>query len=123
MSVDIGHLRLKELVFWGRHGYLPFERESGNRFEVDVDIEADLADAVKSDRMESTVDLAQVYEIIRNHVEGEPRTLIESLAGVIAEEITALEKALSCTVRVRKMSPPLPGATGGVMEAEVTRVA
>ncbi len=117
-----GHLRLKGLLFWGRHGHLPFEKETGNRFKVDVDLEVDLSEAVHSDRLEDTVDLAQVCEVVRRLMEGESCTLIETLAHRIAEELVRGFPVKSVTVMVRKTTPPLPGAVGGVSEAEVTRV-
>ncbi len=123
MTQNIGHLRLKDLVFHGRHGHFEFERKAGNRFEVDVDLQVDLTEIASNDSLEATVDLAEIYEIIRNYVEGDPCVLVETLANVIAGEIVAVDKVRECTVKVRKMFPPLPGATSGVMEAEVTRVA
>lgn len=122
MHKPTGHLRLKQLVFWGRHGYLPFERDAGNRFEVDVDLETDLSAVIRSDRIEDTADLAAVYEIVRRHVEGEPCALIETLADRIAVELAQSLNVKAVTVSVRKMFPPLPGAVGGITEAEVSRV-
>ncbi len=122
MEITSGHLRLEKLAFWGRHGLLPFERESGNRFEVDVDLQVDLTEAVRTDQIESTVDLEKVYGTIRRIVEGDPCPMLETVANNIAVELVRLDKVQSCTIRVRKMNPPLPGATGGIMEAEITRV-
>ena len=123
MAEKPGHLRLKNLSFWGRHGHLPAEKDLGNRFEVDVDLQLDLSKAIKSDSLDDTVDLKQVYEIARKHVEGEPCALIETVASQIAAEIAALCDVQSVTVRLRKMNPPLRGAVQGIMEAEITHVA
>jgi len=122
MSDSSSHLRLKNLVFWGRHGHHPFEQESGNRFEVDVDIEVDLISAIATDDLAESVDLSAVFALVRKHVEGEPCSLIEVLADRIAVGIVGMHRVHSVIVKVRKMSPPLPGAAGGVMEAEVHRV-
>lgn len=117
-----GRLRLKNLLFWGKHGHLPSERELGSRFEVDIDLTVNLELAARSDRLEDTVDMAEVYQIARKHIEGKSRRLIETLAAVIAGDYLKLRGVKKVTVRVRKIAPPLPGATGGIMEAEVTRV-
>ncbi|MBU0520244.1 dihydroneopterin aldolase [bacterium] len=122
MPNQTSHLRLNNLVFWGRHGHFPFERESGNRFEVDIDLEADLANAVKQDDLSLSVDLAAVFDIVSAHVEGEPCSLIETLADRIAAEVIGMSNVLSATVRIRKLSPPLPGSVGGIIEAEINRV-
>lgn len=115
------HLRLKNLAFYGRHGHHPFERESGNRFEVDVDLLISTVPAKRADRLEESVDLEQIYAITRRLVEGEPCALIETLATRIAGELLSFKGVKSATVRVRKVFPPLPGAVQGIMEAEVTR--
>ena len=121
MPDQTGKLRLQNLVFWGRHGHHAFERECGNRFEVDVELTLDLSQIENADKLESTVDLEYVYNVVRQLVEGDPCTLVETLANLIATELVNLQKVQTCTVKVRKMFPPLPGATSGVMEAEITR--
>lgn len=115
------HIRLQGLIFWGRHGHLPFERELGNRFEVDLDLALDVSRAAEVDRIDMTVDLAQVWEIVRQEMEGEPCQLLETLADRIARHLAGMDKVGSAKVRVRKMFPPLAGATQGIMEVEVTR--
>ena len=101
---------------------MPFERESGNRFEVDIDLQVDLSSAIVSDNLDDTVDLVRVFEIARRLVEGESCELIETVAARIADEIVMISRVQSVTVRLRKMSPPLSGAVQGHMEAEVIRV-
>jgi dihydroneopterin aldolase len=121
MNEHSDHIRLKSLRFWGRHGHLPFERELGNRFEVDVDLQLDVTRAAEVDRIDLSVDLAQVYEIVRSLMEGEPCELLETLAWRLADQLSHLDKVELATVWVRKLNPPLINATEGFMEVEVTR--
>ena len=123
MDDDRDHIRLNSLRFWGRHGHFPNEQDLGNRFEVDVDIELDANPAAELDRIDLTVDLSRVYDIVRRHVEGEPCQLLEALAGRIAAEVITLEKVEAVTLRVRKLMPPFPGSVQGVMEVEIRREA
>jgi dihydroneopterin aldolase len=116
-------LRLQNLLFWGRHGHFPSEQELGNRFEVDVELRLDVSRAAELDRIDLTVDLTQVYEIIRRHVEGKPCRLIETLATRIIEELIKLDKVEAATLRLRKLAAPFPGAVQGIMEIEMTRAA
>jgi len=120
MKSDFGHLRLNNLSFRGKHGHYPQERELGNRFEVDVDLKVQLADAVDTDNLEKSIDLAAVYEVVRGTIEGNPKNLIETLAADISSELATWDRVHSATVCVRKLNPPLPGLTQGVMEAEIT---
>ncbi|MFH1863270.1 MAG: dihydroneopterin aldolase [bacterium] len=116
------HIRLLNLSFWGRHGHFAEERARGGRFEVDADLRCELSAAIQTDRLSSTVDVQQVYEIIRRRVEEETYHLLETLAQSIALDLLQFRGVLEVTVRVRKVTPPLAGATQGVMEVEVTRV-
>jgi dihydroneopterin aldolase len=101
-------LLLEGMVFFGRHGATAAERELGARFTVDVELSADLRAAGRSDRAADTVDYAQVYETVREVVEGEPRSLLESVAQRIAERVLAFDHVEQATVRVQKR-PPLDG--------------
>ena len=70
----------------GFHGVFDFEKREGQDFVVDVVLHADHAQAGASDRLEDTVNYAEVAKIVADRVEGEPCDLIE---------------ALSCTWRTR----------------------
>jgi len=115
------HLRLNNLCFWGQHGHNLCEQELGNRFEVDVDLSVDVASAAELDRIDLTVDLTQVYDVVRQHVQGKSFRLIETLAQQIVQDLVQFPGVLQATVRLRKVFPPFPGATQGAMEVEITR--
>jgi len=121
MPEKADRIRLNNLLFWGRHGHFPSEHELGNRFEVDVELEVDTARAAQLDRIDLTVDLTAVYETIRRHVEGKPCRLIETLAGRMLGDLIKLDKVKAARVKLRKLSPPFPGAVQGVMEVEISR--
>lgn len=101
-------LLLEGMTFFGRHGALLAERELGARFSVDVALEADLAVAGRSDRLEDTVDYVRAYAVIQRVVEGEPCQLLEAVAERIASGLLQLEGVRRATVSVRKR-PPLEG--------------
>ena len=77
---------LEGMRFYAYHGANPEERTGGQRFIVDVEIGADLRDAGETDDLAKTVNYSQVFKRVRAIVEGEPRSLIES----VAEEIAAV---------------------------------
>ena len=91
-------LLLEGMTFFGRHGVLAAERDLGARFRVDVVIEADLAAAGRSDRLEDTVDYVRAYSVVREVVEGEPCQLLESVAERIAGRLMELERVRRATV-------------------------
>jgi 7,8-dihydroneopterin aldolase/epimerase/oxygenase len=112
-------LLLEGMVFFGRHGVAAAERELGARFTVDVELWADLRAAGRSDQPADTVDYSEVYKTVREVVEGEPRTLLESVAERIAARVLAFDHVEKATVRVHKR-PPLEGEFR-VFGVEVTR--
>ena len=95
-------IELVGLVFVGRHGVRPAEREQPQEFQVDVKLNADLAAVGRSDSIDDTVDYRLVYAIAKDVVEGESVQLIETLAHRIAERVLDLNRVLAVTVRIAK---------------------
>ena len=100
---------IRNIEFQGRHGAYAAERETLRRFQVDVDLHADLAKAVASDRLDDTIDYhvvcTLVDEIGRNHT----YHLLEALAGAIASALAERWPSAELEVEVRKLNPPCPG--------------
>ena len=113
-------IRLSGMSFYGYHGVTAAEKETGGLFEVDCELEVDLADAGHSDRLADTVDYHKVYSVIRETVEGKAFSLLEGLAGRLATKILDTFPVYQVTLRVRKMKPPIPGYVKHI-EVELTR--
>ncbi len=92
---------------WGHHGVLPHERELGQEFLVDLDVEVDLATAAASDDLADTVDYGRLAQQAHDVVTGEPVQLIEALATRIAEVVLRHHRVTRVTVTVRKPSAPV----------------
>jgi len=95
---------LEGMVFHGRHGTLPAERELGQPFVVDVELRLDLRPAGRSDDLAQTVDYAEVHRLAREIVEGEPVNLTETVAEKIAAAVLENYPAVE-VVRVRVAKP------------------
>jgi dihydroneopterin aldolase len=78
---------LEGMVFHGRHGTLPSERELGQPFVVDVELRLNLRPAGLSDKLEETVDYGEVHRQSKEIVEGTPVNLTETVAERIAAAI------------------------------------
>ena len=113
-------IRLVGLSFYGYHGVSSAERETGRHFEVDCELEVDLADAGQSDSIRDTIDYGAAYRLIKETVEGEAYSLLEGLATRIAALLLDSFPAYRVTLKVRKMHPPL-GGQARYVEIEVTR--
>lgn len=90
------------MSFQGRHGVRPAEREQAQEFRVDLQVESDLSEASRTDRLVDTVDYTQLRAIAREVVEGPPAKLLETLAGRIAERALQLPGVTAISVRVAK---------------------
>lgn len=102
-------IRLNGLSFYGYHGVLPAEREVGGMFEVDCELEIDLAEAGHSDQLTDTIDYEAVFNCIRDTVQETSFSLLEALAEQLAALLLDKFPAYRVTLHVRKMRPPIPG--------------
>jgi dihydroneopterin aldolase len=90
------------MSFDGRHGVRPAEREHPQEFKVDIEVEADLSEPGRTDRLVDTVDYTKVRAIAKEVIEGESVKLLETLTTRIADRVLALSKVEGVTVRVAK---------------------
>ncbi|EAC2424531.1 dihydroneopterin aldolase [Listeria monocytogenes] len=101
---------LNELVFYGYHGVLKEETKLGQTFRVSLILGLSTKKAGISDSVEDTVSYADVYETVKEIVEGKPFKLIEALAEKIASEVlTGYPLLEEVTVKLIKPNPPIPG--------------
>ena len=102
-------LRVSGLRLTGYHGVHPEERERGNRFDVDVDVEVECTslNAVETDELPDTVDYRQIVEVVRETNRRQAFNLIESFAGAIANALLDRFSMIAVvTVCVSKLDPP-----------------
>lgn len=117
-KVESGRISIKSMEFYGYHGCLPQERESGQAYFVDADFFIDLEPAALSDDLSLTVNYGDVYTVAGEVIGGEKRNLIETLAYDIASRLMDLYHPVKVAVRVRKPVPPL-GGFAEYAEAEI----
>jgi 7,8-dihydroneopterin aldolase/epimerase/oxygenase len=93
---------LEGMSFRGRHGVRAAERERPQEFKVDIEVDCDLSESGRTDRVEDTVDYRQVRAIAKEVIEGESHKLLESLAAQMARRVLQLERVGGVTVRIAK---------------------
>jgi dihydroneopterin aldolase len=101
-------IELRGLRVLGTIGALPEEQVRAQPFEVDVDIEADLAAAGMSDALADTLDYGELSQTIDRVVATERHQLLERVAQRIADELLTDARVGAVTVTVRKLRPPVP---------------
>lgn len=108
MSAGDLTVRIEGLEAFGRHGVAPAERELGQRFVVDLELELASSAATASDDLADTVDYAALADTVAAIVAGPPVALLERLAALIADRALAEPLARAVTVTVRKPHVALP---------------
>lgn len=111
---------LRGIRVFGHHGHTEEERGIGQVIEVDVELQMDLRQAGRTDRLEHTADWSDVFATVTEVVAGGSHHLMEHLASDIARRLLASTRAHEVVVSVAKLSPPL----GGICErcgVQVTR--
>jgi dihydroneopterin aldolase len=98
----VDRIVLEGMTFSGRHGVRPAERARAQDFKVDVEVETDLARPGQTDRVEDSIDYRLLRTIAKEVIEGEPVSLIETLADRIAARVLELPKVDTVSVRVAK---------------------
>lgn len=113
---------LEGMIFHGRHGTLPAERELGQPFVVDVELRLDLRPAGLSDDLTKTVDYGEVHNLAKQVVEGEPANLTETVAERIANAVLEEHPLVeSVRVKVRKPNVRLGGTVLDGSAVEILR--
>lgn len=104
-SILIDRINLTGLQATGYHGVFEHERRTGQPFVVDVELALDLD--TTSDDLSRTVSYAEIAEQVEAVITGEPRDLIETVAGEIAQRCLMHNLVENVTVTVHKPQAPL----------------
>lgn len=97
------------MIFYAHHGYYQAERELGQKFEVDMELDIDFGKAILSDDLKDTVNFEKVYQKVHHLFSSYKFTLLETLADRIANEILSSFPINTVLIRVRKPNVPLNG--------------
>ena len=112
--VEKDRLIISGMTFHAFHGVTEHERESGQRFEVDVELVLDLSLAGRTDLIEHTIDVREIYETVTEVVmEGNFR-LIEAMAERIADVLFDRYNVKDVSIRIVKPYAALGGIARGI---------
>jgi len=101
-------IEIKGIKSFGYHGVLESEKITGQDFYVDVVLEIDLSRASVSDDVADTINYAEVTDLVVREITGAPVSLIEKLAGNIADRIKATyPQGATVSVTVHKPQAPV----------------
>ena len=101
-------IEISGLSLYTRHGVSDAERELGQRLVFDVVFELDECDATVTDRVEDTIDYADVCEQVALTAQGRSYRTLERLCAAVAERLVERYGAESVRVKAAKPEPPIP---------------
>ncbi len=101
-------IELRGLTVRGNHGVYPHERTDGQDFVVDITVWLDLTDAAAGDSLSNTYDYGVLAERAAAIVAGPARSLIETVAGEIADSVMDDSRVQAVEVTVHKPQAPIP---------------
>jgi dihydroneopterin aldolase len=107
-------VELRGLSIYTHHGVTEAEQEVGQRIEIDVDFDVPDCDAMLTDRLEDTIDYAEVADIVALAATERSYKTLERLSHVIGGRLMERFGCEHVRVRVAKPEPPLPLAIGEV---------
>ena len=103
-------IRLSGLSARGYHGVLPFERTEGQLFTADVTLDLGkrgTAIASVTDEIKDAIDYSEVARAVIAVIEGEPVSLIETLAARVSEAVLGFPRVTAVEVTIHKPQAPL----------------
>ena len=96
------------LVVHARHGVMEHETEVGQRFVIDLELFADLAEPSRTDRLADTVSYSNVVATATAAFKNTNYKLLERAAGAVADAImAAFPRIRAVKVTVHKPHAPI----------------
>ena len=99
---------IRGLTLHAYHGVMSHEAKVGQTFAIDLDLDIDLSEAARSDKVADTVSYDMVVTCATEAFLGHRFRLIEAAAGSVADAIlTAFPRVRGLTVTIHKPHAPI----------------
>jgi dihydroneopterin aldolase len=101
-------IEVSGLSLYTHHGVSAAEREVGQRLVVDLRLDVGESDATLTDRLEDTVDYAEVCQAVALVAQQRSYRTLERLCAAIADRLLDRFGLESVWVKAAKPEPPIP---------------
>ena len=99
---------IKGILIHARHGLLEHESEVGQRFVIDLELDTDLSESSRTDRLADTVSYSNVVATATSAFKDTNYYLLERAAGAVADAILeAFPRIRAVKVTVHKPHAPI----------------
>jgi dihydroneopterin aldolase len=96
------------LSLYTHMGVSEAEREVGQRLVIDLRLEVGDCDAILTDRVEDTIDYAEVCEAVALTSQQRSYRTVERLCAAVADRLIDQFGAESVWIKIAKPEPPIP---------------
>lgn len=107
-SLESVTIEVSGLSIYTHHGVSEAEREVGQRLVLDLRLELGETDATATDRIEDTVDYAEVCQLVTLIAQQRSHRTLERLCSSIADRLLSDYALEGVWVKAAKPEPPIP---------------
>jgi dihydroneopterin aldolase len=100
-------IEINGLSLYTHHGVTAAEQEVGQRLVIDLRLDLGESDATLTDRLDDTVDYAEVCQLVALVAQQRSHKTLERLCSVIAERLLDDFEVESVWVKAAKPEPPI----------------
>ena len=101
-------IEINGLSLYTHHGVSDAEREIGQRLLIDLRLDVGETDATVTDRLEDTVDYAEVCQLVALVAQQRSYKTLERLCSAIADRLLSDFELEGVWVKASKPEPPIP---------------
>jgi 7,8-dihydroneopterin aldolase/epimerase/oxygenase len=101
-------IEINGLSLYTHHGVTEAEREVGQRLLIDLRLDVGETDATVTDRVEDTVDYAEVCQLVALVAQQRSYKTLERLCSAIADRLLGDFELEGVWVKASKPEPPIP---------------
>lgn len=107
MKIHSMNIILHDMKFYSYHGVLPQENAVGAEYKVSLDIETDFSEATTTDKLEGTINYAEIHDAVKEEM-NIPAKLLEHLSYRISKRLFNDFPAIkSIEISIFKENPPM----------------
>jgi 7,8-dihydroneopterin aldolase/epimerase/oxygenase len=107
-SFETVTIEISGLSLYTHHGVTEAEREIGQRLLIDLRLDVGETDATVTDRVEDTVDYAEVCQLVALVAQQRSYKTLERLCSAIADRLLGDFELEGVWVKASKPEPPIP---------------
>ncbi|MDE5662100.1 MAG: dihydroneopterin aldolase [Muribaculaceae bacterium] len=109
-----GSIKIEGLKIFARHGVLPQERTVGNMFEINATFHFPCSYAMRSDRVDLTINYADIVDIMKQEM-AYPSKLLENVVYRMFQNLTIRFPQISGgSISLYKIQPPISAEIGRI---------